>query len=117
MGFTGSNPHDPSFRLIERVFLCWVKDDQPLLYISRIESVFNGDHLCTLGFDINELTSGQSLGILLTKEQDFHWFVDNKYKGFTHVPDYPLDRPMWGVVDLFGKCDQIKAEICSGEFK
>ena len=116
MGFTGSSPHDPSFRLTECEFMCWVKNDQPLLYISGVNSVFNSSNLCGLGFDIEDLKKGQSLGILLTKGQDFHWFLDNKHKGFGHVPDYPLDRPMWGVVDLFGRCDQVRAEICTGEF-
>ena len=42
------------------------------------------------------------------------WMTSSK--GFAHVPDYPLDTPMWGVVDLYGRCDQVKAEICTGEF-
>ena len=31
------------------------------------------------------------------------------------MDDYPLDRPLWGLAEVWGKCRQVKAEICSGE--
>ena len=68
-----------------------------------------------LDFSTDNLTEGQSLGILLTKERDLHWFVDGQWRDVFHVNDCPLDEPMWGMVDLYNHCKQVKAEICTGE--
>ena len=58
---------------------------------------------------------GDSLGMLLTLEKEVHWFVNDMWRGSVRVEDYPLDTPMWGVVDVWGRCKQVKAEICTGK--
>ena len=58
---------------------------------------------------------GDSLGMLLTLEKEVHWFVNDVWRGCVRVEDYPLDTPMWGVVDVYGRCKQVKAEICTGK--
>ena len=58
---------------------------------------------------------GDSLGMLLTLEKEVHWFVNDVWRGSVRVEDYPLDTPMWGVVDVWGRCKQVKAEICTGK--
>ena len=77
--------------------------------------MYKGKELCRLDFNTKNLNVGQSLGILLTRERDLHWFVDDKWRGIFHVDDYPLDRPLWGVADVCARCKQVKAETCSGE--
>ncbi len=58
---------------------------------------------------------GDSLGMLLTLEKEVHWFVNDVWRGCVRVEDYPLDTPMWGVVDVCVQCKQVKAEICTGK--
>ncbi len=58
---------------------------------------------------------GDSLGMLLTLEKEVHWFMNDVWRGCVRVEDYPLDTPMWGVVDVYGQCKQVKAEICTGK--
>ena len=41
--------------------------------------------------------------------------MDGQWRGVVHVDDYPPDEPMWGVVDVYGVCKQVKAEIRTGE--
>ncbi len=65
---------------------------------------------------MNDFKVGESLGILLTLEKkEVHWFVNDVWRGSARVEDYPLDTPMWGVVDVYALCKQVKAEICTGK--
>ncbi len=70
--------------------------------------------LCELGFNTHNIGEGDSLGMVLTLKKEVHWFVNGVWRRSVHVKDYPLDQPMWGVIDMFGPCKQVKAEICSG---
>ena len=80
------------------------------------QTVYHNDKtLCKLGFRTEDMTAGQSLGMLLTRQGDLHWFLDDKWRGVAHVDGYPLDKPMWGVADMFGRCDQVTAEILTGK--
>ncbi|XP_064384539.1 probable serine/threonine-protein kinase DDB_G0271682 [Halichondria panicea] len=102
IGFTGENPED----------LTWRKEHKHLS--TRGTSLHCKDkELCRLGFDIHDFGVGDSLGMLLTLEKEVHWFVNDVWRGSVRVEDYPLDTPMWGVVDVYGRCKQVKAEICT----
>ena len=54
------------------------------------------------------------MGILVTRARDLHWFVDGVWKGVVPVRDYPKSKSMWGLVVVYGKCTQARAEICTG---
>ncbi len=41
--------------------------------------------------------------------------MNDVWRGSVRVKDYPLDTPMWGVVDVNTQCKQVKAEICTGK--
>ncbi len=71
--------------------------------------------LCRLGFNTDALVVGDSLGMLLTLEKEVHWLVNDVWIRSARVKDYPLDTPMWGVVDVYALCKQVKAEICTGK--
>ena len=91
---------------------------KPMLLIDSIRGstiYYNEKQICSLGFSMADLTKGQSVGVLLTKERELHWFVDGKWRGVVHVDGYPLDEPMWGVMDVCAQCKQARAEICTGE--
>lgn len=115
MGFTGKNPE--TSKIPQSSLISDYKDDKYLLYIDGSKVIYKGKELCALhsGFYTMNLKVGQSLGIILTRERDLHWFVDNKWKGMVHVNDYPLDRPLWGVVDIWAQCKRVNTEIGSGE--
>ena len=110
MGLTGETSGLPQLQCVSPY-----QNYEHLLYIDDDDVWYKGEELCKLDFNTWQLKVGQSLGILLTRERDLHWFVDNKWRGMVHVDDYPLDRPLWGVADVFGRCTQVKAEICNGE--
>ena len=113
IGLTRENPKIS--KLLQSKTISDYKNDECLLHIDWVKVMFSSKELCQLDFGTWDLHVGQSLGILLTRERDLHWCVDDKWRGVIHVDDYPLDRPMWGVADVFGRCVQVKAEICSGE--
>ena len=76
---------------------------------------YNDKALCDLDFSTENMTAGQSVGMLLTKQGDLHWFLDDKWRGMVHVDGYPLNKPIWGVADMFRRCEQVTAEILTGE--
>ena len=93
----------------------WRRGGKHFLSLTGQNVSYNGKKLCKLDFHTNELTDGQSVGILLTRGRDLHWFVDDQWRGEVHVGDYPLDELTWGVVDVSGGCKQVRADICTGE--
>ena len=113
MGLTGENPE--TSELPQSPDISQYENDEHLLCIYGDSVWYKGKTLCELDFNAWNLNVSQSLGILLTRERDLHWFVDDKWRGTVHVNDYPLDRPLWGVADVYGSCTQVKADICSGE--
>ena len=114
IGLTGENPEASA--LLQSPYISQSMNDKQLFYIGGEDVFYKGNKLSKLiDFNTWQLKVGQSLGILLTRERDIHWFVDNKWIGMVHVNDYPLDRPMWGVANVYGTCKQVKADICSGE--
>ena len=113
VGLTGENPETSG--LPQSHYTPDNENDEHLFLINSDSVWYKCKELCKLDFSTSDLNVGQSLGILLTREREFHWFVDNKWRGMVHVDDYPLDRPMWGVADVYARCKQVKADICSGE--
>ena len=113
VSLTGENPETSG--LPQSEYISHYKNDEHLLYIYGNSVWYKGKKLCKLDFNTSDMNVDQSLGILLTRERDLHWFVDDKWRGMVHVDDYPLDRPLWGVTDVFARCKQVKADICSGE--
>ena len=98
-----------------RRWLMWQTQDKDMLRTSSTTLQYNGKELCKLGFYTRDILVGQWLGLLLTSEGECHWFLNGKVKGSVPVRDFPLDQPMWGVVELFGVCEQVKAETCTGK--
>ncbi len=58
---------------------------------------------------------GDSLGIMMTLEKEVHLFVNGVWRRSIRVDEYPLNETVWGVANVFGRCTQVKAEICSGK--
>ena len=60
------------------------------------------------------LTPGQSVGVAVTPKGELHIFMNGKHLGQI-ANDIPVDTPIWGVADIYGRCIKIKSEILSGE--
>jgi len=63
---------------------------------------------------LDSLTPGQSVGLLVAPNGQLHTFLDDGHCGKT-ATRLPVDTPLWGVADVYGKCTKIKSEIMSGE--
>ena len=113
MGFTGENPETTVFTQSECLTL--YGDDEQLFYFYGNIVRYKDVDVRNLDFKTHDLKIGQSLGILLTKEGDLHWFVDSAWRGMVHLDDYRLNRPLWGFAGVVAQCKQVKAEICTGK--
>ena len=63
---------------------------------------------------LGTLTPGQSVGLLVTPSGQLHLFLNGEHR-CEIATGLPVDTPLWGVADVFGKCTKIKSEIMSGE--
>ena len=61
-----------------------------------------------------DLTPGQSVGLLVTSSGQLHLFLDGEHRREI-ATGLPVDTPLWGVADVYGKCTKIRSEIMSGE--
>ncbi len=94
----------------------WKNQHKHLLYTGTTSLQYKDKKLCDLGLNTEYFEVGDSLGMLLTLEKEVHWFMNDVWRGSVRVEDYPLDTPMWGVVDVNERCKQVKAEICTGNY-
>lgn len=62
--------------------------------------------------DLTLLREGQTVGCLVTQTGELHYFVDGKHVG-RGWSGLPVDKPLWGIIDVYGKCSKIKAHILS----
>ncbi len=111
VGFTGEDPTNST--LTECEYLTWQWKHKQLLRASSSVLYYNDEKLYELG--TGDVKPCQSLGLLLTREGECHWFLDDKWRGSVHLRDFPLNQPMWGVVDVYGQCQQVRAGTCTGK--
>jgi len=60
-------------------------------------------------FDLHTLTPGQSVGLLVTPNGQLHLFSNGEHCREI-ATGLPVDTPLWGVADVFGKCTKIKSD-------
>ena len=63
---------------------------------------------------LDELTPGQSVGLLVAPNGQLHSFIDNEHS-HEIATGLPVDTPLWGVAEVYANCTKIKSEIMSGE--
>ena len=83
-------------------------------YLVRNEIHHNGQNKI-VSIDLDDLHVGQSVGLLVTGDGDLYLFVDGKHREMVWS-GLPIDQPLWGVVDVYGVCAKIKADILCGEW-
>ena len=66
------------------------------------------DHL-----SLNNLTSGQTMGLLVTTNGQLHLFLNGQHRKEI-ATGLPVDTPLWGGTSVNGSCTKIKSEILSG---
>ena len=64
---------------------------------------------------LNDLTRGQTVGLLVTTNGQLHLFLDGVRHRKEIATGLPVDTPLWGAASVNGKCTKIKSEILSGE--
>ena len=69
--------------------------------------------LCNIpSFD--DLSIYQKIGLQISTNGQLHMFIDNQHIECIATGD-PLNKPLWGAVDVYGNCTKIKSEMLSGE--
>ena len=70
----------------------------------------NYSHLPSL----NNFEVGNKVGLLLLPNGELHLFLDGKNSAQL-ATGLPVDKSLFGAVDVYGTCTKIKSEILSGE--
>ena len=63
---------------------------------------------------LNDLTRGQTVGLLVTTNGQLHLFLDGQHRKEI-ATGLPVGTPLWGAAHVYGTCTKIKFEILSGE--
>ena len=61
-----------------------------------------------------DLTPGQMVGLLITSNGQLHLYLDGRHRKKI-ASGLPMDTPLWGTADVYGRCTKIRSEILSGE--
>ena len=63
---------------------------------------------------LNDLSIHQSVGVKISSNGQFHLFINGKHMDIV-ATDLPVNKPLWGAVDVYASCTNIKSEMLSGE--
>ena len=63
---------------------------------------------------LNDPTSGQRVGLLVTTNGQLHLFLDDQHRKEI-ATGLPMDTPLWRTASVYGTCTKIKSEILDGE--
>ena len=64
--------------------------------------------------DLDDLTPGQTVGLLVTSNGQLHLFLDGRHRKEI-ATELPVDKPVWGAASVYAHCTKIKSEILIGE--
>ena len=65
---------------------------------------------------LDDLTPGESVSLLIDNRGGLHIFLNGTSSG-TIATGLPINKRLWGVVDVYGKCSKIKSEMLSGKLE
>ena len=79
-------------------------------------TVYHGGNEQQLHFSISteKLRKGGSLGCCITRGGDLEIYI-NGQEGKVGWRNVPVNKPLWGVVEIYGKARTIQSEFCCGE--
>ena len=63
---------------------------------------------------LRHLLTGQSVGLLISTHGDLHLYL-NGHHAKKIATRLPVNKPLWGAVDVVGSCTKVKSDILSGE--
>ena len=82
------------------------------LYLSNV--VYHGEQEQLLDISTNDLKDGDSIGLCITRDGDLEIYINGQKRavGWHNVP---TDKPLWGVLDIWGQPIAIQSEFYCGE--
>ena len=63
---------------------------------------------------LRELSTHQTVGLLISTNGQLHVYIDGRHSECI-ASGLPVNKPLFGAVDVCGKCIKIKSEFLSGE--
>ena len=77
-------------------------------------SVYHDERKQELSISTIDLVPGNSIGCCITRGGDLEIYINGQKRavGWRNVP---VDKPLWGVVDMIVKAMTIQSEFCCGE--
>ena len=63
---------------------------------------------------LNNLSIQQNIGVQISSNGQLHLFIDGKHMDCV-ATGLPVNKPLWGVVNVGDSCTKIKSEMLSGE--
>ena len=65
-------------------------------------------------YDCSDLSSGETVGLLVTTSGDLHRYWNGR-SGQRVATGLPVNDHLFGVADVYGNCSKIKSEMLSGK--
>ena len=63
---------------------------------------------------LNDLSIHQSVGLQISTDGQLNLFFNGKHMDCV-ATGLPVNKPLWGAVDVYASCTKIKSEMLSGE--
>ena len=79
-------------------------------WILTYNQAYNSDFVTFLGFSLEDLSMGQSVGVSVTTSGKLYLYVDGKFHSLVWK-GLPTDKQYWGVADVYGSVSSIKSTL------
>ena len=63
---------------------------------------------------LDKLSTHQTVGLLISTDGQLHMYIDGRHSECI-ASGLPVNKPLFGAVDVYGNCTKIKSEYLSGE--
>lgn len=105
IGLTSLDPLSEKAVAPQSLYFCMKKQ----FWVVRHQESYHAQEIKESSYFSEDLKDIESLGVLVSEEGDLHLFVNDEDVGVLWK-DLPTDKPLWGIVDVFGKLKKIRAE-------
>lgn len=103
---TSMDPSSSSAVIPQSLYFCMKKQ----FWIVRHRESYHGQEIKESSYFAEDLKGIRTMGVVVTDDGNLHLLVNDEDIGVLWR-GLPTDKPLWGIVDVFGRLRKIRAEF------
>ena len=106
IGVTTLDPSSASAVIPQSLSYCMKKQ----FWVVRQMESYHGQEIKESRYFSKDLKDINTIGVVVTEKGDLHLLINSNDVGVIWK-DLPTDKPLWGIVDVYGQLKKVRAEF------